>query len=52
MLANRLAGKTIYFCDIFCVEGFSLIKYQIEELFAAVVYCMYPQHITLSTFSD
>jgi len=50
MLTNRLAGKTIYSCDIFCVEGFSLIKYQIEELFAAVVYCMYPQAHNIVNF--
>jgi len=26
-------------------------KYQIEELFIVMVYCMYSQHVTLSTFS-
>ena len=31
-------------------KGF-LYKDQIEELFIVMVYCMYPQHITLSTFS-
>jgi len=36
--------------DIFHVEGFPY-KDQIEELFIVMVYCMYSQHITLSTFS-
>ena len=48
--AKWLAGKT-YSRDIFHVEGFSH-KDQIEELFPVMVYCVYSQHATLSTFSD
>ena len=35
----------------FVSKGFPY-KDQIEELFVVMVYCMYSQHITLSTFSD
>jgi len=35
----------------FVSKGFPY-KDQIEELFIVVVYCMYSQHVTLSTFSD
>jgi len=34
----------------FVSKGFPY-KDQIEELFIVVVYCMYSQHVTLSTFS-
>jgi len=40
----------LHSCDIFHVEGFPLQR-QIEELFAVLVYCIYSQHVTLSTFS-
>jgi len=40
----------LYSRDISCVEGFPH-KDQIEELFIAMVYCMYSQYIALSTFS-
>jgi len=34
----------------FVSKGFPF-KDQIEELFIVIVYCMYSQHVTLSTFS-
>ena len=51
-------------CVFFCVVWFCLLSwylscrrvfpfnYQIAELFTVMVYCMYSQHVTLSTFSD
>jgi len=39
----------VYSHDIFRVEGFAY-KDQIEELFTVMVYCMYSQQVTSSTF--
>jgi len=39
-----------YSRDIFRVAGFPY-RDQIEELFILLVYCMYYEHVTLSTFS-
>jgi len=41
----------VYSRDIFRVERF-FFKDQIEESVIVMVYCMYSQHVTLSTFSD
>ena len=38
----------VYSRDIFHVEGFPY-KDQIGELFTVMVYCIYSQHVTLST---
>jgi len=49
-LADRLAGKTILSWYLSCQKSFPY-KDQIEKLFIVMVYCMYSQHIVLSTFS-
>jgi len=50
MLAETLAGKTTTLLICFVSKSFSY-KDQIENLFIVMVYCMYSQHVTLSTFS-
>ena len=44
-----MAGKTATHIISFMSKGFQY-KDQIEELFIVVVYCMYSQRITFSTF--
>ena len=49
-LAKWLAGKITTIVISFVSMGFPY-KDQIEELFIVMVYCMYSEHVTLSTFS-
>jgi len=45
-----IGWEDYYSRDVFRVEWFSY-EDQIEELFIVMVYCVYSQHVTLSTFS-
>jgi len=49
-LDKRLAGKTTTLMIYFVSKGFPY-KDHIEELLIVMVYCMYSQHVTLSTLS-
>ena len=49
-LAKCLAGKTTTLVISFVSKVFSC-KDEIEELFIDMVYCMFSQYVTLSTFS-